>query len=212
MKKQVITAAFAGLAALGAGGASAAGSDGWYGGLRLGRSVENLGGGNIDSALANQGLAGASTIDSHATGWGLFAGYQFNRNFALEGGYDSLGRFSYSSAISSPAADTVTGHYRARAFDLSAVGILPLAAGWSAFGKAGLAYEEAKLETSSTGAVAVSDEHHWGTEPLLGGGFSYDVTRNVELRAEWDRFLHVGDASTGRGNIDLYTVGVGYRF
>ena len=216
MKKRLITAAFAGLATLAAGGASAADrdgyNDGWYGGLRLGRTTENLGGGAIDSALGNQGLAGASALDHRATGWGLFAGYQVNRNFALEGGYDQLGRFNYSSAVSSPAADTVSGRFDAHAFDLSAVGILPIAPGWSAFGKAGIAYSEAKLDAGSTGAVAVSSQHHWSTEPLLGGGISVDVTRNVFVRAEWDRFLHVGDSNTGRGDIDMYTVGVGYHF
>jgi opacity protein-like surface antigen len=58
----------------------------------------------------------------------------------------------------------------------------------------------------------VSSAHHWSTGPLLGAGVGYDLTRNVALRAEWDRYFRVGDASTGRGDIDQYTVGVAYRF
>jgi opacity protein-like surface antigen len=49
-------------------------------------------------------------------------------------------------------------------------------------------------------------------DPLLGAGVSYDVSRNISLRGEWDRFFRVGDSSTGRGDIDQFTVGVAYKF
>jgi hypothetical protein len=31
-------------------------------------------------------------------------------------------------------------------------------------------------------------------------------------RAGWDRFMNVGDSSTGKGDVDVYAVGVGMRF
>lgn len=200
---------------LGAGcvsSAQAAGDAGWYGGASLGRSVEQLGGGAIDGALANQGLAASSSLDHHGTAYNLFAGYQFSPHFAVEGGYVHLGKFDFSSAVAAPAADSVSGRYAANGIDAAAVGILPFADKWSAFGKAGLLYAKTSLEAGSTGAVAVSDEHHWSTGPLLGAGIGYDLTRSVALRAEWDRYFRVGDAATGRGDIDQYTVGVAYRF
>jgi OOP family OmpA-OmpF porin len=200
---------------LGAGcvsSAQAAGDAGWYGGASLGRSVEQLGGGAIDGALANQGLAASFSLDHHGTAYNLFAGYQFSPHFAVEGGYVHLGKFDFSSAVAAPAADSVSGRYAANGIDAAAVGILPFADKWSAFGKAGLLYAKTSLEAGSTGAVAVSDEHHWSTGPLLGAGIGYDLTRSVALRAEWDRYFRVGDAATGRGDIDQYTVGVAYRF
>jgi OOP family OmpA-OmpF porin len=212
MNRKAITAVAIGLGAACFSSAQAAGNPGWYGGVSLGRSVEQLGGGAVDGALANQGLTGASSLDHHGTSYNLFAGYEITPYFALEGGYVSLGKFDFSSAVAAPAADTVSGHYEARGVDAAALGILPFADKWSAFGKAGLLYAKTSLDAGSTGAVAVSDEHHWSTGPLLGAGVGYDLTRNVALRAEWDRYFRVGDASTGRGDIDQYTVGVAYRF
>ena len=212
MNMKAISAVAIGLGAACSSSAQAAGDPGWYGGVSLGRSVEQLGSGAVDGALANQGLAASSSLDHHSASYNLFAGYEFTPHFAVEGGYVHLGKFDFSSAVAAPAADTLSGRYEAKGVDAAALGILPFADKWSAFGKAGLLYAKTSLEAGSTGAVAVSDEHHWSTSPLLGAGVGYDLTRNVSLRAEWDRYFRVGDASTGRGDIDQYTVGVAYRF
>jgi OOP family OmpA-OmpF porin len=209
----VATVAGALATAISASAAQAAGVNGWYGGAALGASQQHLGGGQIDGALGNQGLAGASSIDKSATSLKLFGGYQFNPNFALEGGYVNLGKFDYNSAISSPAADTVNGHLGVMGIDAAAVGMLPLNEQWSVFGKAGAFYAKTTLDASSGGAVNVNEASHWGTSPLLGAGVSYDITRKVALRAEWDRYFRVGDTdTTGRGDIDQLTAGVVYRF
>ena len=200
---------------LGTGGlasAQAAGNDGWYGGLDLGRSNQRLGSGQIDSALGQQGLTTSSSLDDHATAWGLFAGYQFNPYFAVEGGYVNLGKFDYSSTVSAPAADTVSGHLGVQGVDAAAVGLLPFGEQWAVYGKAGLLYAKSKLDASSTGAVAVSSVEHWDTSPLLGAGVNYDLTRKVALRAEYDRYFKVGEASVGKGDIDAFTARVVYRF
>jgi OOP family OmpA-OmpF porin len=212
MHRKAIIAVAIGFGAAGVSSAQAAGDAGWYGGASLGRSVEQLGGGAIDATLARQGLAASSSLDHHGTSYNLFAGYEFTPHFAVEGGYVHLGKFNFSSAVAAPAAATVSGRYEANGVDAAAVGILPFADKWSVFGKAGLLYAKTSLEAGSSGAAAVSSAHHWSTGPLLGAGVGYDLTRNVALRAEWDRYFRVGDASTGRGDIDQYTVGVAYRF
>lgn len=193
--------------------AHAAGADGWYVGGALGGSQQHFGGGQIDNALSSQGLTSSSSIDRSDTSMRLFGGYQFNPNFALEGGYVNLGKFDYSSTVSAPAADTVNGHLSVHGADLAAVGILPLNEQFGLFGKAGAFYAQTKLSESSGGAVAVGDQSHNSTSPLLGAGLNYDITKKVAVRAEWDRYFRVGDSgSTGRGDIDQYTVGVVYRF
>jgi OOP family OmpA-OmpF porin len=212
MKRKAIRIAVATLLGAAAAGAQAAGNEGWYGGLDLGRSTQHLGGGQIDGALGQQGLASSSSLDDHGTAWGLFAGYQFNPYFAVEGGYLNLGKFDYSSTVSSPAADTVSGHLGVQGVDAAAVGLLPFGKQWAAYGKAGLLYAKSTLDASSTGAVAVSDADHWSTSPLLGAGINYDLTRNVALRGEYDRYFKVGDTTTGKGDIDAFTARVVYRF
>jgi OOP family OmpA-OmpF porin len=214
MKCKFIVGAVAALLAASNGVTMAAPSDsGWYGDLDIGRSNLHLNGGDIDNALANQGIAGSSSIDRHDTSLGANVGYRLNRYFALEGGYADLGKFDYSSATSAPAADTVQGDYKARAVSFAAVGIAPLEDGWSLFGKAGAAHTTADLSASSaSGATAPGSASHSGNGLLLGAGATYDFTQNLYGKVELDRYTRVGDASTGKGDVDLYTVGVGMRF
>ena len=46
-------------------------------------------------------------------------------------------------------------------------------------------------------------------DELLRGS---DVTRNVSARVGWDRYFHLGNDLSGHGDVDLYTVGVAYKF
>ena len=86
----------------------------------------------------------------------------------------------------------------AKALSLSAVGLLPLRDRFSLYGKAGLAHTD--VSSGSNNGL------------LIGAGVMYDVNRSVYARAGWDRYAEVGNDTTGKGNIDLYSVGVGYRF
>jgi OOP family OmpA-OmpF porin len=157
---------------------------GWYGGLDIGRS--HLSGVDVDS------------IKREDTAFGFDLGYRVNRNFAVEGAYADLGKFPFSTV----AGD---GDYRAQALSLSAVGLLPVWDKLSIYGKAGFAHTQAKLE----GPTSASDS---GNGLLAGAGVMYDINRNVYAKAGWDHYDNVGSDATGKGHIDLYSVGVGYRF
>lgn len=190
--------------------AQSADKAGWYAGIDLGRSRLGMSGSDLDGAFANQGLGTSSSIDRSGTAYGINGGYRFNQNFAVEAGLARLGDFDYSSSTGS---DTLSGHYKANALSLAAVGIYPLGTSWSLYGKAGLAHTKVDLDASSaSGATAVSNESHSGTGFLVGAGLTYDFARNYFAKAGWDRYSHVGDSSTGEGPIDLYMVGVGMRF
>jgi len=155
---------------------------GWYGGIDLGRSRTDA----------------DNIADRKDTGLGIDLGYRVNRNFALEGAYVDLGKFGYN-------VGGVDGNYRPKALSLSALGIMPVWNRLSVYGKAGLAHTEVKLD----GPLDASDS---GNGLLIGAGVMYDVNRNVYARAGWDRYANVGSDATGKGNIDLYSVGIGYRF
>jgi OOP family OmpA-OmpF porin len=214
MNKKIIAAAVLTVGCTASSGfAAAQNADraGWYGGLDLGHAKLGLSGGDIDSALANQGVAGTSTLDTSDKSYGINGGYRFNRNFAAEAAWESLGSYNYSS---NTGADTINGKFKADAFSLAGVGIYPFTPNWSVYGKLGLAHASAKLEAgSSTGATAVSNSSHSGTGPLLGAGLRYDFEGGVFTRLGWDRYDRVGDAaSTGKGSIDLYQLGIGMQF
>jgi len=191
----------AALAAFGAApAAQAAGELGWYGSINAGRSDQKVGSGAIDAALANQGVPGSSTIEDHDTGYSLEAGYRLNSNFALEGSYVDLGKFDFRS--------TVSGTFKASGVGLEAVGIIPIENRFALYGKAGAFSAKSELSASAPASGRSKRE----TVPTFGLGASYDFGDNVVGKLEWNRYQNLGDASTGEGDVDLYTMGVGYKF
>jgi opacity protein-like surface antigen len=90
----------------------------------------------------------------------------------------------------------------------------PLSDRWSLLGKAGLTRATTDLSASSvTGATTPAGVSHSDTGWLLGVGTSYDITRNVYAKLEYDRFGNIGDsATTGRTDVDQVGVGIGVRF
>jgi opacity protein-like surface antigen len=200
---------------LGGGAAQAATADSssWYGGLQVSRSGLGLNGGDIDGALAGQRITGNSSIGRHDSGWGANLGYKLAPNIALEGGYTDLGDYKYNSVTTAPGADTVQGKFKAHAWSLAGIASTPLNDKWSLFGKAGVTRVTADLSAASTtGATAPTSQSSTSTGLVLGGGTTYDFTPTVFGKLAYDRYTHVGNASTGNGNIDLWTVGVGMRF
>src|ERR1035437_4003695 len=126
---------------------------GWYGGVNIGQSRAKIDDARITSSLVGQGAtATAITDDNRDTGYKLFGGYKFNRNFALEGGYFDLGRFGYTATTTTGPAGTLTGNIRLNGLNFDAVGILPINEKFSAFGRVGANYAQAKdsLDRKST--------------------------------------------------------------
>jgi OOP family OmpA-OmpF porin len=208
MKKKLVAAVLA--LSSGVAAAQSAEKTGWYAGLDLGYSRLGLSGGDIDGALANQGFAGSTSIDQSDKSYGINGGFRINRNFAAELAWESLGSYAYNSP---GATDTINGKLKASAVSLSALGFYPFTRNWSAYGKLGVARTSTDLSAgSSTGASAVSNASGSGTGLLLGAGLAYDFDGGYYVKGGWDRYDHVGDASTGKGSIDLYQIGVGMHF
>ena len=196
-----------------AGSTFAASPDtGWYGNINVGRS--NLDNNNVDSVFGNQGVTSSSSVDKNDTTYSIGAGYQFNRNFALEGGYIDLGKFNVQSAISAPAADSAHGQYKVDGWNLVGVGIIPLQNGFSVYGKAGLIFANTKLNAASdTGTVPVSGGSKSSTSGTYGIGAGYDFGNNLIGKLEWNRYPGLGNSdSSGKVDLNAYTAGVSYRF
>jgi OOP family OmpA-OmpF porin len=207
------------LAAMGAVGAMAtiasqlamADETGWYGGVSVGQSGATIDDAKISSGLRGGGLTTTSiTSDNRDNGYKLFAGYQFNRNFALEGGYSDLGNFGYRAAT--VPTGTLSGNIKLRGLNLDAVGILPITPKFSIFGRFGLNYAETRDSFSGTGLVSVSDPSPstHDTNYKFGLGLQYAFSESLAMRAEVERY-RINDAVGGKGDMDLASVGLVYR-
>src|SRR5665647_1208689 len=149
---------------------------GWYGGVNIGQSRAKIDDARITSGLLEGGFATTSiTDDDRDTGYKLYGGYQLNKNFALEGGYFDLGKFGFT-ATTVPAG-TLNGNIRLKGLNLDAVGILPFNEKFSAFGRAGVNYAEAKDSFSGTGAVSVINPNPSKREAnyKFGGGWRFSA-------------------------------------
>jgi OOP family OmpA-OmpF porin len=185
---------------------------GWYGGVSAGQSRATIDDVKITSGLLGSGLATSSIDDKKEdTGYKLFGGYQFNRNFSLEGGYYNLGKFGFT-AITVPAG-TLKGDIKLQGINLDAVGILPFTEKFSGFGRVGVIYNEAKDSFSGTGAVNVLDPSpsKLDTNYKFGLGLQYDFTQKIAMRVEAERY-RINDAVGNQGDVDLVSVGLIFRF
>jgi OOP family OmpA-OmpF porin len=195
-------------------GATWAGDEtGWYGGANIGQSRAHIDDNRITQNLLGAGATATSiNNDDQETAYKIFGGYQFNRYFALESGYFNLGNFGFK-ATTVPSG-TLQGGMKLQGIDIiDAVGIYPFTKKLSAFGRIGVNYAEAKDSFSGTGAVTVLDAHPngWDTNYKAGFGLQYAFTSSFGIRTEFERY-RINDVVGHRGDVDLLSVGLVYRF
>lgn len=178
------------------GGSALAQDMGFYAGAALGKTSVDL------------DCTGASTCDDSDTSWRVFGGYQFNRNFALELGYINLGEARVAGTV--PPFGTVSATFESTAFDLVAVGSMPIADRFSIYGKIGLYRADTDVDVAvGAGAGTESDTN---ADITFGIGVRYDFTRNLGVRAEWQRYSDVTAGEFGESDLDVISVGVLFRF
>jgi OOP family OmpA-OmpF porin len=172
MKKKVLAAMLGAAAMTLSAGAMAQQADtGWYVGASIGQA-------DLD-------------IDKD-TAWKVSAGYQLNRNLAVEIGYTNLGEVSEGVGPLSAEAE-------ATAWEVIGVGKLPMANNFSVYGLVGIAM--AKVEGRILGVPFDDDS----TELTFGVGAQYDFSRNMGVRAQWQRYGADED-------IDVISLGVVIKF
>ena len=190
----------------------------WYIGGSIGQSRVKLDTGGLSRDLAAAGMANNGfSANETDTGFKLFGGYRFHPNFAVEGGYAELGKFSASGTVTTfnfvpivPLPTKVTIEV-GQGLHLAVVGNVPLANQFSVFGRLGAYNMRTEMKVTVSGIS--SSESARNTGFLLGAGVGYDFTRNVGMRVEWEQFNKVGDKDkTGQGDVGLLSVGLVYRF
>lgn len=191
---------------------AAADTFGWYAGANIGQSRAKIADGSIANSLSNQGFSSSSiNNDSEGTGFKLFGGYQFNRYFALESGYFNLGDFGYTAAT--VPAGTSNGSIKLQGINMDATGILPITRRFSAFGRVGVTYVDARDVFSGSGAdyAPQSSTHKHEVNYKYGIGLQYALTHALAMRVEAERY-RVKDAIGNSGDVDLISVGLVYHF
>src|ERR1035438_9553881 len=185
---------------------------GWYAGANVGLTKSKIDNTRITNSLLGAGFASSSIDDQNKDiGFKVFAGYEFNRYFSLEGGYFNLGHFSYSATTVSPG--TLNGDIRIQGLNFDPVLSLPFTEKFSGFVRAGVTYAQSKDAFNGAGAGLVHDpnpkKEAFGYK--FGGGLQYDFTKSVGMRLEAERY-RINDAVGNRGDIDMLSLGLLVRF
>ncbi len=191
---------------------AAAADSGWYVGGNAGMSKAKIDDERIASGLLASGFTTTSIDDDDRhLGYKAFGGYQFGRFFALESGYFDLGRFGFDATTIPPG--TLSGRIKLRGVNFDAVLILPFTKRFSAFARGGVNYAEARDTFRGSGAVFVSDpdRKERAANYKFGAGLEYDFLRWFGMRLEAERY-RINDAVGNKGDIDLFSGGVVFRF
>jgi OOP family OmpA-OmpF porin len=185
---------------------------GWYIGANIGQSQSTIDHDRISSGLLGSGLiAGPIDENDRDGGYKLFGGYQLNPYFSVEVGYFDLGRFGFSTTT--VPTGTLNGDIKLKGINLDLVGALPISERFSAFGRIGVARSQANDTFTGTGNVNVLNPNPSARSNNLkvGLGLEYAFTPAFSLRTEIERY-RVDDAVGNKGDVDLISLGVVYRF
>ena len=196
---------------------AAAQEAGWYIGGSLGQSMVDISESDLTTDLNSIGITTSGmTTDEKDVGWKAILGYRAHRNFAVEGSYVNLGEFTARTTVSAINGIAITPQQltvsvKAKdVFSIAAVGILPIGNNLSAFAKLGAYSADAELHIAAAGSLTESERDEG---LLFGAGLNFDLTRNISIRGEWERFADVGtDRTGGEGDVDLVSIGAVYRF
>lgn len=190
-RARAVLAILGAASALAFSGPTLAQDTGFYAGFSLGQATAD----DTCTGISGPGVS----CDDKDTAWKILGGYQFNRNLALEFGYIDLGEVSASGPGGSASIES-------SAFELVALGILPLADKFSVYGKVGLY----RGETDATApGISLSESN---TDLTFGIGVRYDITRNLGIRGEWQKYQDVGGGEIGEADVDVISVGIIWRF
>jgi OOP family OmpA-OmpF porin len=207
------TLGLVGFAAFGSQLATAADDAFWYIGGSAGQSRAKIDEVRIIDQLTTQGLAtDVFSADDSDNAYKLFGGYQLNKYYAVEAGYFDLGQFGYT-ATTTPAGSQ-TGTIKLRGVNFDVVGSMPVSEKFSVLGRLGVNYAQAKDTFTSTGAVSTPASpapKKSAANYKAGLGLQYDFTRSLGLRAEAERY-RINDGVENRGDINMFTLGLVYRF
>jgi OOP family OmpA-OmpF porin len=185
----------------------------WYMGAGVGQSRAKIDEERLARSLtANGASLNSFSKDERDLGFKLFVGKQLNQYFAVEAGYFDLGKFDFAATTSGNGL--LRGETELRGVNVDLVGQLPLTQRLSLLGRAGLQYARASTHFSGNRLDAVTNPNppHGGRRGAkVGLGVEYKLSEALALRGEVERY-RVNDAVGNRGDVDLVSLGLVYKF
>lgn len=148
---------------------------------------------NFDGAGNASGIG--TSFNSSDGAYKLYGGYNFHKNFSVEGTWINLGQYNSNVGNSVEIAG----------WGLALVGYLPLSKEFTLLGRIGENRMQLKRKPLGTSDTSWS--------PSFGVGLKYDFNPNWSARAEFERITKMGsNTTTVSTDANVYTVGLSYQF
>ncbi|WP_421203973.1 porin family protein [Aeromonas sp. 602658] len=201
-------AAFSLLALAMNGGAHA---EGWYAGLDLTTSKMDL-----DGDL--QRAYDAKVIDDQLDGGSLIVGYSFNPWLAIEGGLHAQQMEQLIWVTSQGATGFADTTIETRSISLAAKLSQPLAWGFSAYAKPGIAYTRTELEVVGNATILGMSGQVSGSEtkskvhPNLEVGLDYAFNDSFSAGIGYERQFNALSLGDEHYSLDTLKLGLRYHF
>lgn len=193
MKKLIAVLAVAGFI-------SPAYAEGVFAGVDVG-----TGKGDTPATFNTATMSGSKTIA------GIFAGYDFSENLAVEAKYTGAGE------ITATYAGGTLARVKGDAFALNVVGTLPLSEDFDLYGKLGWANTRTSISANTTTKTLNGTSRNGVT---YGLGAQYNVSKSVGIRLAYDVYpASVQDVTAGsttpgdnKFNYSVWTIGAKFSF
>lgn len=201
-------AAFSLLALAMNGGAHA---EGWYAGLDLTTSKMDLDGQAKD--LSNAGI-----IDDQLNGGSLIVGYSFKSWLAVEGGLHAQQMDQLTWVTSQGATGFADTSIETRSISLAAKLSQPLAWGFSAYAKPGIAYTRTEVEFVGNATILGISGQLTGNEtkskvhPNLEVGLDYAFNDHFSAGIGYERQFNALSLGDEHYSLDTFKLGLRYHF
>jgi len=149
---------------------------GWYIGGSYGMTTFDI-----------SGVPAGVSVDDSDSGFKIFGGFQFTKNWGAEVGYVDFGKAGIGGF----------GDIGVTALTLAGTGTLPLNESFSLLGKVGMANWDA------SGSASSGDS---GTDLFYGIGARYNINKNLSVQVEFETFSAEDDS------VNMTSVGLRYKF
>ena len=149
---------------------------GWYVGGSYGMTTFDV-----------SGVPAGVSVDDSDSGFKIFGGFQFTKNWGAEVGYVDFGKAGIGGF----------GDIGVTALTLAGTGTLPLNESFSLLGKVGMANWDA------SGSASSGDS---GTDLFYGIGARYNFNKNLSVQVEFETFSAEDDS------VNMTSVGLRYKF